>query len=436
MPEDGRQKAVEVVTFGCRLNLYESEVMRENAARAGLERLVVVNTCAVTSQAERQARQAIRKARRENPDSLLVVTGCAAQISPEKYAAMPEVDLVVNNEDKMKAATFEKIASLRAQRSNPESQEAKAVRFDSGLLRAAGPRNDERKIIRGFPGGIIRGFVQVQGGCDHACTYCVIPQGRGPSRSVPMQTIIDQTRLLVREGYGEISLTGVDATSYGADLPGTPSFGLMVKRLLMQVPELKRVRLSSLDPSEMDEDLWRLIENEPRLMPHLHLSLQSGDDMILKRMKRRHGRKDIEALVARARAVRPEMVFGADVIAGFPTETDERFENTAALLEDLDFTWLHVFPYSARPGTPAAKMPQVPALVRKERAARLREIGKKAVHRHIESLVGKEIEAFVEQPFLGRSPTFAEVALAREALRGQIIKVRGLRREEERLVGA
>jgi threonylcarbamoyladenosine tRNA methylthiotransferase MtaB len=284
-------------------------------------------------------------------------------------------------------------------------------------------------LVSGFAGGLTRGFVQVQNGCDHACTYCVIPQGRGRSRSVPLETISVQTRLLLEKGYPEIALTGVDITSYGSDLLGQPSLGLMVKRLLMQVPELRRLRLSSLDPMEIDEDLWKLIESEPRLMPQLHLSLQAGDDMVLKRMKRRHTRRDIENLVSRARAARPDMVFGADVIAGFPTETDEMFENTYRLLEELDFTWLHVFPYSARKGTSAAKMPQVRVAVRKARAARLRGLGEKAVHRHIDGLVGQKIEVHVEQPFLGRTPSFAEVALLSPEEVGSVIRVEGLRRE-------
>jgi threonylcarbamoyladenosine tRNA methylthiotransferase MtaB len=290
--------------------------------------------------------------------------------------------------------------------------------------------------VSGFAGGLTRGFVQVQNGCDHACTYCVIPQGRGRSRSVPLETISVQTRLLLEKGYPEIALTGVDITSYGSDLLGQPSLGLMVKRLLMQVPELRRLRLSSLDPMEIDEDLWKLIESEPRLMPQLHLSLQAGDDMVLKRMKRRHTRRDIENLVSRARAARPDMVFGADVIAGFPTETDEMFENTYRLLEELDFTWLHVFPYSARKGTSAAKMPQVRVAVRKARAARLRGLGEKAVHRHIDGLVGQKIEVHVEQPFLGRTPSFAEVALLSPEEVGSVIRVEGLRREKGRLVAA
>ncbi len=460
---------MEIITFGCRLNLYESEAMRVLAREAGLSDAVIFNSCAVTGEAERQVGQAIRRKRRERPDAVLVVTGCAAQINPEKYAVLPEVNFVLGNEAKMKAEVWGEIGQKQRKENGTPAFAGVTVSFEGGLsttndvmpatCRAEAAKQRRGKagisfgldgkiitsdiaqakeasspLVRGFAGGLTRGFVQVQNGCDHACTYCIIPQGRGRSRSVPLETITAQTRLLLEKGYPEIALTGVDITSYGSDLLGQPSLGLMVKRLLMQVPELRRLRLSSLDPMEIDEDLWKLIESEPRLMPQLHLSLQSGDDMVLKRMKRRHTRKDIERLVLRARAARPDMVFGADAIAGFPTETDAMFENTYRFLEELDFTWLHVFPYSARKGTPAARMPQVPMAVRKARAARLRELGEKAVHRHIDGLVGQKIEVHVEQPFLARTPSFAEVVLLSPEEVGSVVQVEGLRREGERLI--
>jgi len=427
---------IHVITFGCRLNLYESEAMRALAQKAGLSRVIIVNTCAVTAEAERQAKQTIRRARRENPDSLMIVTGCAAQIDPEKYAALDEVDFVVGNEAKMQKETFVRIAQFAS--SLPRAQEGarndgevkgKIIFGDMASVSEA-----PLPLVTSFAGGLTRGFVEVQNGCDHRCTYCIIPYGRGASRSVPLGQIAAQTRVLLEQGYPEISLTGVDLTSYGADLPGQPSLGLMVKRLLMEVPELKRLRLSSLDPSEVDADLWKLIENEPRLMPCLHLSLQSGDDMILKRMKRRHTRQDIYDFVARARAARPLMTFGADVIAGFPTEDDAMAENTYRLLEELSFTWLHVFPYSARKGTPAARMPQVPMEARKARAARLRGLGASAVARHIDSLVGQRLAVHVEQPLLARTPSFAEVKLEQREKVGSVIDVEGVAREGDKLL--
>lgn len=411
--------SIRVVTFGCRLNLYESEAMRELAMQAGLDDVTIINSCAVTSEAERQVRQAIRKAKKERPEGCVVLAGCAAQIDPEKYAAMPEVDAVLGNEAKMKAETFVAI----------KQKTGRVFHSDLSKIKAA-----VAPLVSGFSDGLTRGFVPVQNGCDHCCTYCAIPFGRGPSRSVPLQRITEQVRLLLHEGCAEISLTGVDMTSYGADLPGNPGFGLMIKRLLMDVPELRRLRLSSLDPIEVDEELWRLIENEPRLMPHLHLSLQAGDDLILTRMKRRHRRQDIVDFVSRARRVRPGIAFGADLIAGFPTETEEMFQNTCALLEELDLTWLHVFPYSPRKGTPAARMPQIPSSVRKDRAAKLRKIGKVAVHRHLGSLIGQEMEVHIEQPQVARAPTFAEVRLLTPGVAGQVVRVKGIAREGDRLV--
>jgi len=348
------EKDPQIVTFGCRLNIYESEVMRGHAAKAGLEDAIIFNTCAVTKEAERQARKAIRKARRDNPEARIIVTGCSAQVSPDMYAEMGEVDQIIGNDLKLQESAWGLDESQKV-----HVNDIMTVRETAGHL------------VEGFEGHS-RAFLQVQNGCDHRCTFCIIPYGRGNSRSVPIGVIVDQARALVEQGYKEIVLTGVDVTSYGPDLPGSPTLGQMIRRLLALVPELPRVRLSSLDPVEIDDDLWRLIAEEPRLMPHLHLSLQAGDDMILKRMKRRHLRQDVLDVVKRARGYRPDMGFGADIIAGFPTETDEMFENTRRIIEECELPFLHIFPYSEREGTPAAKMPQVYPPLRKERAARLR----------------------------------------------------------------
>ena len=333
------QKEPELVTFGCRLNTYESEVMRTHAKNAGLEDAIIFNTCAVTKEAERQARQAIRRARRDNPSAKIIVTGCSAQIDPDTYAEMGEVDKIIGNDLKLKAETW----GLQG--------EEKALVNDIMVVKETAGH-----LIEGIEGQA-RAFIQVQNGCDHRCTFCIIPYGRGNSRSVPIGEIAAQVRKLVEGGYNEVVMTGVDVTSYGADLPGSPSLGQMIRRVLAQVPELPRLRLSSLDPVEIDDDLWHLIAEEPRLMPHLHMSLQAGDDMVLKRMKRRHLRQDAIDMCKRARDYRPDMVFGADIIAGFPTETDEMFQNTADIVEECDLTFLHVFPYSEREGTPAAKNP-------------------------------------------------------------------------------
>ena len=408
---------VEIITFGCRLNAYESEVMREHAGAAGHPQTVVVNTCAVTSEAERQARQAIRKARREHPEARIIVTGCAAQIDPARFAAMPEVDRVLGNAEKMTAAPF-------AESDGPRVlvNDIMSVRETAGHL------------ISGFEGRS-RAFVQVQQGCDHRCTFCVIPFGRGPSRSVPMGAVADQVRALVASGYREVVLSGVDIASYGADLPGRPGLGQMVRRLLAQVPELARLRLSSLDPAGFDDELWRLIADEPRFMPHLHLSLQAGDDLILKRMKRRHSRADVLALAARARALRPGIAFGADLIAGFPTEDEAMFENTLALVEEAGLTWLHVFPYSPRPETAAARMPQVAPALRKERAARLRAAGDAAVSRFLAGHVGAEAEVLVEQENQGRTSHFAEIRLDRPAPAGTLARARVTGANDQHLFG-
>ena len=393
----------EIVTFGCRLNAYESEVMRTHARAAGLSEVVIVNTCAVTSEAERQARQTIRKLRRERPGAKIVVTGCAAQIDPDRFAAMPEVDRVLGNQEKLAPESWGLAATERVAVNDIMSVKETAAHLISGFEDRA------------------RAFIQAQQGCDHRCTFCIIPFGRGPSRSVPIGAMVEQVRALTAAGYREVVLTGVDITSYGPDLPGAPSLGQMIRRLLAAVPELPRLRLSSLDPVEIDDDLWRLIENEPRLLPHLHLSLQAGDDMILKRMKRRHSRADAVAFCERARRARPDVVFGADLIAGFPTETDEQFDNTLRLVADCGLTWLHVFPYSPRPGTPAARMPQVHGTVRRERAARLREAGEAAAARTLAGMVGRRAAVLMEKPDMGRTEHFAEIRLSGEFAPGSLV---------------
>ena len=403
-----KEKSPQVVTFGCRLNTYESEVIKDLARDGGLEDAVVVNTCAVTAEAERQARQAIRRLRRENPDAKLIVTGCSAQISPEVYADMPEVDRVLGNHEKLEAAHFNAATFLSA-------DEARVRVNDAAALKVSAPH-----LISGFEGRA-RAFLEVQQGCDHRCTFCIIPFGRGPNRSVPLGQIVDQARQLTANGYREIVLTGVDITSYGPGLPGTPSLGSTVRRLLDAVPEISRLRLSSLDPAAIDDELKRLIVADPRLMPHLHLSLQAGDDMILKRMKRRHSRTQAVALCRDLRARRSDLVIGADLIAGFPTETEEMFGNTLSLIEDCGLTYLHVFPYSPRPGTPAAKMAQVSAPVRKERAARLRSAGEQALRETLGGFVGKTISVLVETQTMGRSEHYAPVRLNRTARPGDLI---------------
>ncbi|UUX48022.1 tRNA (N(6)-L-threonylcarbamoyladenosine(37)-C(2))-methylthiotransferase MtaB [Nisaea acidiphila] len=413
---DGRTTGRPVETFGCRLNAYESEVIRDHLARAGREDVVVINTCAVTREAERQARQAIRKARRANPAAEIVVTGCAAQIDPAAYAAMEEVDRVVGNEEKLKAETWNAPGEARILVNDIMSVKETASHLVAGLE------------------GRARAFVQVQQGCDHRCTFCIIPFGRGNSRSVPMGEIVRQIRELVANGYREIVLTGVDITSYGADLPGKPELGQMVRRLLALVPELPRLRLSSIDAVEIDDDLLQLVRNEPRLMPHLHVSLQAGDDMILKRMKRRHNRSDIITFCREMRAARPDIAFGADIIAGFPTESEEMFANSLALVEECGLSYLHVFPYSARPGTPAAKMPQVPGPLRKERAAMLRAAGERSLARFLDGLSGSLQSVLVEKPDLGRAENFAPVRLE-GGVPGEIVPVRITGSDGTHLIG-
>ena len=406
------RRAPVFATLGCRLNTYETEAMRDLAARAGVSDAVVVNTCAVTAEAVRKARQEIRRLRREHPAARIIVTGCAAQIEPQTFSMMPEVDLVIGNAEKMRPETWARLTpDLIGQTEPVQVDDIMSVRETAGHL------------IDGF-GTRARAYVQVQNGCDHRCTFCIIPFGRGNSRSVPAGMVVEQVRRLVGRGYNEVVLTGVDLTSWGADLPGGPRLGDLVMRLLRLVPELARLRLSSIDPVEADAMLMEAIVTEPRLMPHLHLSLQAGDDLILKRMKRRHTRDDAVAFCAQARRLRPEMTFGADIIAGFPTETEEMFGRTLALVEDCGLTWLHVFPYSPRKGTPAARMPQVPGAAIRERAARLRDAGAAAVKRHLLEQLGRDHLVLMESVRMGRTAQFAEVVADRDLTEGQIVPLR------------
>src|SRR5712671_3182641 len=364
-----RKMSVDVLTFGCRLNAFESEVIRREAESAGLSDTVVVNSCAVTNEAVAQARQSIRRLKRERPELRIVVTGCAAQTQPEMFAAMTEVDRVVGNDEKMRGEAWRDTRAAFDSGFGVETSEKIAV-ADIMAVTEMAPH-----LLEGFKTGLPRVFVQVQNGCDHRCTFCIIPYGRGNSRSVPMGAIVEQVRTLVEGGHAEIVLTGVDLTSYGADLPGAPKLGVLTKQILLHVPELKRLRISSIDSIEADRDLLDAIASEERLMPHLHLSLQSGDDLILKRMKRRHSRKEAVEFCAQVRRLRPDIAFGADIIAGFPTETEEMFKRSQDLVQECDLTFLHVFPYSPRPGTPAARMPRIAGDVIKDRARRLRATG-------------------------------------------------------------
>jgi threonylcarbamoyladenosine tRNA methylthiotransferase MtaB len=394
--------SVEILTFGCRLNAYESEVMRGHAA--ALCDTVIVNTCAVTAEAERQARQAIRRVARERPGARIVVTGCAAQIDPAAWARQPGVDRVLGNADKLK----------------PESWAPGASGAVSDIMAA---RETAAHLVTEFAGRA-RAFVQVQQGCDHRCTFCIIPFGRGPNRSVPVGAVVAQVRALVEAGYQEAVLTGVDIASYGADLPGAPRLGQLVRRLLVLVPELSRLRLSSLDPAAIDDDIWRLLADEPRLMPHLHLSLQAGSDLILKRMKRRHLRADAAAAIARARTLRPGIAIGADLIAGFPTETEALFRETLDFVTDAELPFLHVFPYSERLGTPAARMPSVPVATRRERASRLREAGREGARRFLASQLGRTISVLTESADAGHSEHFAPVRVTTPQAPGRLMAAR------------
>jgi len=397
-----------VQTFGCRLNTVESETIKTLAAEAGADDAIVFNTCAVTAEAVRQARQAIRKARRDNPGTRIIVTGCAAQTEPETFAAMDEVDLVLGNAEKLKADSYRPLPF--------GAEPGERVRVNDIMeLTETGAH-----LVEGFEGRA-RAFVQVQNGCDHRCTFCIIPYGRGPSRSVPMGAVVDQVRKLVENGYAEVVLTGVDLTSYGGDLPGEPRFGTLVRAVLRHVPELGRLRLSSIDSIEADDDLMRAIAEEERLMPHLHLSLQAGDDMILKRMKRRHSRAQSVAFCEEVRRLRPDTVFGADLIAGFPTETDAMFKNTRAIVADCGLTHLHVFPFSPRNGTPAARMPQVDRALVKARAATLRAEGERALARHLDAEIGRTRQVLIEDGAMGRTEHFTSAMLDRPLPAGTIV---------------
>lgn len=410
-----------VVTLGCRLNGYESDVIKRHARDAGLSNAVIVNTCAVTGEAVRQAAQTIRRIRRETPNARIIVTGCAAQTEPERFAGMAEVDHVIGNEEKLKRATFDALALANSER----------VRVnDIMTVRETAPQ-----LVDGF-GTRTRAYLQIQNGCDHRCTFCIIPFGRGPSRSVPAGEVVAQVRRLVEAGYAEVILTGVDITSYGPDLPGEMTLGKLVRSILKHVPQLARLRLSSIDQVETDRDLVAAIAEEGRLMPHLHLSMQSGDDMILKRMKRRHSRADAIAFCKAIRRLRPDVVFGADFIAGFPTESDEMFGRTMDIVDDCDIAYLHVFPFSPRNGTPAARMPQVARERVKERAARLREKGARTLDGYLSAQAGKTFDVLMEMNNVGRTPQFAEVRVSRSVRldRGAIVQARITGHKEHYLV--
>jgi len=414
--------AVDVVTFGCRLNAFEAELIRREAEGAGLSDTIVINSCAVTNEAVAQARQSIRKLKRERPGARIVVTGCAAQTQSRMFADMAEVDRVLGNDDKMRSEAWR---DARAAFDLGASE--KIAVSDIMAVKEMAPH-----LIDGFASGLPRVFVQVQNGCDHRCTFCIIPYGRGNSRSVPMGAVVDQVRALVARGHAEIVLTGVDLTSYGADLPGAPRLGMLTKQILRHVPELKRLRISSIDSIEADADLLDAIGDDARLMPHLHLSLQSGDDMILKRMKRRHSRNDAIAFCDEVRRLRPDIAFGADIIAGFPTETEEMFSRSLDLVEECGLTFLHVFPYSPRPGTPAARMPQVAGGAIKERAKRLRTAGEAALRRRLQEEVGTTRDVLIESGSQGRTEHYLPVAIAGERI-GRVVPLMIAGSDGERL---
>jgi threonylcarbamoyladenosine tRNA methylthiotransferase MtaB len=417
--------SVDVVTFGCRLNAAESEVIRREAERAGLSDTVVVNTCAVTAEAVRQARQTIRALRRERPHAKIVVTGCAAQTEPQTFAAMAETDRVLGNTEKLSGQAW---AQTRAAFGLADAP--KAVVNDIMAVKETAAH-----LIEGFAGRA-RAFVQVQNGCDHRCTFCIIPYGRGNSRSVPMGAVVADVRRLVANGYSEVVLTGVDITSYGTDLPGAPKLGVLIKQILKHVPELKRLRPSSIDSVEADRDLIEAFAEDARLMPHLHLSLQAGDDLILKRMKRRHSRRDAIAFCDTVRRLRPDIVFGADMIAGFPTETEAMFANSLDLVEECGLTHLHVFPFSPRPGTPAARMPQLNREIVKERARRLRQRGALALRRHLDAEVGASRRVLIESHGQGRTEQFTQVLLAAPGEPGTIVELKIAGHDGKQLIAA
>ncbi len=413
---DAQRPSVEVVTFGCRLNTSESEVMQRLAAEAGLTDAIVVNTCAVTAEATRQARQTIRRMKRENPGARIVVTGCAAQTEPEIFAEMAEVDRVIGNDEKMKAEAWGETRTALSQ--GPDFGVAASEKVAVNDIMAV--REQALHLVDGLTGRS-RAFVQVQNGCDHRCTFCIIPFGRGNSRSVPMGEVVAQVRKLVENGYREVVLTGVDITSYGQGLPGEPKLGALTKAILKHVPALERLRISSIDSVEADPDLMDVIAGEARFMPHLHLSLQAGDDMVLKRMKRRHLRADAIRFCEEVRSLRPDMVFGADIIAGFPTETEEMFARSLDIVDACGLTHLHVFPFSPRKGTPAARMPQVARDVVKDRARRLREKGEAALAAHLDGMVGRTFHVLSETNSMGRTEHFTPVRLTGPVEPGRIV---------------
>ena len=422
MTETKSPSSPQLITLGCRLNTYESEVMRGHATDAGLNDAVIINTCAVTSEAVRSARQTIRRAAKDNPDAPILVTGCAAQIDPDMFAKMPEVTRVIGNHEKMQAETW-RPAELLGGHEKVRVNDIMSVRETAAHL------------IDGMEGRA-RAYVQVQNGCDHRCTFCIIPYGRGNSRSVPAGEVVNQVRRLVETGHYEVVLTGVDLTSWGADLPGAPELGNLVQRILKLVPELKQLRISSIDAIEIDDALMETMA-EPRLAPFMHLSLQHGDDLILKRMKRRHLRADAIALTDRLRAVRPDIAFGADIIAGFPTETEAHFENSARLVEECGLSFLHVFPYSPRPGTPAARMPQLDKAMVKTRAARLRDVGAAVLERHLRKYDGQTVEALVERGNSARLPDFTPVQFESDpGEAGRPVRARIVRQDGKQLIGA
>jgi threonylcarbamoyladenosine tRNA methylthiotransferase MtaB len=414
---DSTPISTDVLSFGCRLNAYEGEAIRAALASHGRSDIVVVNTCAVTAEAEKQARQAIRRLRRERPDARIVVTGCAAQVNPQGFAGMPEVDHVIGNREKLEAGLWARL-------------DATAPRSAVGNILTDAPA--ALPAVTHFPGRP-RAYLEIQQGCDHRCTFCIIPYGRGPSRSLPLGAVVEQARAMAARGYREFVLTGVDITSYGHDLPGRPALGQAVRRLLDLVPEIERLRFSSLDPAEIDDELFRLYADEPRVMPHAHLSIQAGDDLILKRMKRRHSRTQALAVAARLLELRPGIALGADLIAGFPTETEAAFERSRSLIDEAGLAFVHVFPYSPRPGTPAARMPQLSVEVRRDRATRLRGTATLASQRFLDSRVGAEASILVEQRGVGRDETYAPVSLPDEFAKGAIITARIVSAREGKL---
>lgn len=399
--------SLEIVTFGCRLNIYESEVIKKKAFTHGITNAFIINSCAVTSEAERQLRQEIRKLKKNHPDKKIIVTGCAVQVNPERYKAMDEVHSVIGNIEKLKDETYASLTTEKVSLVSDIMEEASLETFP----------------VESFDGKV-RGYLQVQSGCNHRCTFCIIPYGRGNSRSTPFQSIFTQAKSLVERGYKELVITGVDITDYGLDLPGQPKLGQLVKRLLRYIPELPRIRLSSIDVAEVDNDLLDLIAHEERFMPHLHLSLQAGDNMILKRMKRRHSREQVIAFCKHTLELRPDIAFGADIIAGFPTETDQMFDNTYNLLSEIEkIIHLHIFPYSEREGTPAAKMPQVQHLLRKERAKKLRILGDELLNKHLQLKIGHKVNILVENQNIGRATDFTIVNISQNQLiQGEIIE--------------